>query len=103
MVRDFHLSDDDVVLHDIVASVMQEDARPRAADDDIADYVKELVPDAEITFLSLERSQSHLIMACKYDMSRIQEELGFRTQWTMKQGVKETINLVRQEKGLKPV
>ena len=53
---------------------------------EIADYVKELVPEAEITFLSLERSQSHLIMACKYDMSRIEEELGFRTQWTMKQG-----------------
>lgn len=70
---------------------------------EIADYVKELVPEAEINFLSLERSQSHLIMACKYDMSRIEEELGFRTQWTMKQGVKETINLVRQEKGLKAV
>jgi nucleoside-diphosphate-sugar epimerase len=70
---------------------------------EIADYVKELVPEVEINFLSLERSQSHLIMACKYDMSRIEEELGFRTQWTMKQGVKETINLVRQEKGLKAV
>lgn len=70
---------------------------------EIADYVKELVPEAEINFLSLERSQSHLIMACKYDMSRIEEELGFHTQWTMKQGVKETINLVRQEKGLKAV
>ncbi len=62
-----------------------------------------LVPEAEINFLSLERSQSHLIMACKYDMSRIEEELGFHTKWTMKEGIKETINLVRQEKGLKTV
>jgi UDP-glucose 4-epimerase len=70
---------------------------------EIADYVKELIPEAEITFLSLERSQSHLIMTCKYDMSRIEEELGFRTQWTMHQGIKETINLIRKEKKLKPV
>jgi UDP-glucose 4-epimerase len=70
---------------------------------EIVDYVKELIPSAVITLLSLERSQSHLIMTCKYDTTRIEEELGFHTQWTMKQGIKETINLVRLEQGLPPV
>jgi nucleoside-diphosphate-sugar epimerase len=70
---------------------------------EIADYVKELVPEANIALLPLEKSKSHLIMTCKYDMTRIQEELGFSLQWTMKQGIKDTINLVRKEKGLSPV
>jgi nucleoside-diphosphate-sugar epimerase len=70
---------------------------------EIADYVKELVPEANIALLPLEKSKSHLIMTCKYDMTRIQEELGFSLQWTMKQGIKDTINLVRKEKGLIPV
>lgn len=70
---------------------------------EIMDYVKELVPGAEILPLSLERSQSHLIMICKYDTSRIEEELGFHIQWSMKQGIRETVNLVRREKGLPEV
>ncbi len=70
---------------------------------EIIDYVKELIPDANVSVLSLEKSQSHLIMTCKYDMSRIEEELGFKLQWTMKQGVKETINMVRRDKGLPTV
>lgn len=70
---------------------------------EIVDYVKELIPGAVISLLSLERSQSHLIMTCKYDTARIEEELGFHTQWTLKQGIKETINMVRRENGLPPV
>lgn len=70
---------------------------------EIVDYVKELIPSATISLLSLERSQSHLIMTCKYDTTRIEEELGFHIQWTMKQGIKETINMVRREQGLTPV
>jgi UDP-glucose 4-epimerase len=70
---------------------------------EIADYVKELIPEANISLLPLEKSKSHLIMTCKYDMTRIQEELGFHLEWTMKQGIKDTINLVRREKGLSPV
>jgi nucleoside-diphosphate-sugar epimerase len=67
---------------------------------EIADYVKELIPEAVISLLPLERSQSHLIMTCKYDTSKIEQELGFYIKWTMKQGIKETINMVRKEKGL---
>jgi UDP-glucose 4-epimerase len=70
---------------------------------EIVDYVKELLPSAVINLLSLERSQSNLIMTCKYDTSRIEEELGFHTEWSMKQGMKETINQVRKEQGLPPV
>jgi nucleoside-diphosphate-sugar epimerase len=70
---------------------------------EIVDYVKELLPEANISLLSLERSKSHLIMTCKYDTTRIEEELGFHLQWSMKQGIKETINLVRREKGLPAV
>jgi UDP-glucose 4-epimerase len=67
---------------------------------EIADYVKELIPDADITLLPLERSASHTIMTCKYDTSLIEEELGYRPRWTMKKGIKETINTVRREHGL---
>ena len=70
---------------------------------ELADYVKELVPEADITLLPLEKSMSHLIMTCKYDTSPIEEELGFRLEWSMRQGIRETINLVRKEKGLSPV
>jgi UDP-glucose 4-epimerase len=67
---------------------------------EIIDYVKTMIPDADISVLSLEKSKSHLIMTCKYDMTAIEQELGFKLQWTMKQGIKETINQVRKEKGL---
>jgi nucleoside-diphosphate-sugar epimerase len=67
---------------------------------EIVDYVTELIPDADISVLSLEKSKSHLIMTCKYDMTAIERELSFRPEWTMKQGVRETINLVRKDKGL---
>jgi UDP-glucose 4-epimerase len=70
---------------------------------EIADYVKELIPGSEILLLPLERSKSHLIMTCKYDTTRIEEELGFHTRWTIKQGIKETINMVRRDAGLSPV
>jgi len=70
---------------------------------EIADYVKELVPDADITLLPLEKSASHTIMTCKYDTRMIEEELSFHPQWTMKQGIRETMNTVRREHGLAPL
>ena len=70
---------------------------------EIADYVRELVPDADITLLPLEKSASHTIMTCKYDTTLIEEELGYRPQWTMKQGIKETMNAVRREHDLEPL
>jgi nucleoside-diphosphate-sugar epimerase len=70
---------------------------------EIADYVKELIPGSDITLMPLEKSKSHLIMTCKYDVTRIQEELGFHLEWAMRDGIKDTINLARKEKGLDPV
>jgi len=67
---------------------------------EIVDYVKSLLPQASVSTLDLEKSKSHLIMTCKYDMARIEEELGFKLQWSMKEGIKETINQIRREKGL---
>jgi len=70
---------------------------------EVVDYVKELIPGSDITLLSLEKSKSHLIMTCKYDTTRIEEELGFHLEWTMKEGIKDTINQVRKDKGLNPI
>jgi len=70
---------------------------------EIADYISELLPDADITLLPLERSASHTIMTCKYETRLIEEELGYRSQWSMKQGMKETVNTVRREHGLPAV
>ena len=67
---------------------------------EIADYVKELIPDADITLLPLERSASHTGVTCKYDTQLTEKELGFRSEWTMKQGIKHAINMVRAEHGL---
>jgi UDP-glucose 4-epimerase len=70
---------------------------------EMADYVQLLLPTAHIDFLALEKSQSHLIMTCKYDMTRIEDELNFRLNWDMRTGIKQTINLLRKEQGLRPV
>jgi len=70
---------------------------------ELADTVKGLLPGADITLLALEKSKSHTIMTCKYDMSCIREELGFAPQWTMPDGIRETINEVRREHGLEPL
>jgi UDP-glucose 4-epimerase len=66
---------------------------------EIADYVKELIPDADITLLPLERSVSHTGVTCKYDTQPTQDDFGFKSQWSMKQGIKDTINAVRKEHG----
>jgi nucleoside-diphosphate-sugar epimerase len=70
---------------------------------EIADCVHGFFPEAEINLMPLEKSASHTIMTCKYDMRPIEEDLGYRPQWTMPQGVKETVNNVRRENGLEPV
>jgi UDP-glucose 4-epimerase len=70
---------------------------------EIADYVKELLLGADITLLPLERSASHTIMTCKYETRLIEEELGYHPQWTMKEGIKATVNIVRREHGLAPL
>jgi UDP-glucose 4-epimerase len=70
---------------------------------EIADYVTELCPGAEINLLPLEKSASHTIMTCKYDTRLLEVEIGYHPQWSMRQGIKETISLVRRENGLAPL
>jgi UDP-glucose 4-epimerase len=70
---------------------------------EVADVVRGVLPKAEINLLPLEKSASHTIMTCKYDTTRIEEELGFYPQWTMPQGMKATINTVRRENNLPEV
>ncbi|MDD5338669.1 MAG: NAD(P)-dependent oxidoreductase [Dehalococcoidales bacterium] len=67
---------------------------------EVADAVLNLLPKAKIDLMPLEKSASHTIMTCKYDTSRIEEELGFYPEWDMERGIKATINNVRQENGL---
>jgi UDP-glucose 4-epimerase len=67
---------------------------------EIADYVHELIPDADITLLPLERSASHTGVTCKYDTKLTEDELGFRSAWHMRDGIKDAINIIRREHGL---
>ena len=70
---------------------------------EIADVVTGYVPGADINLLPLEKSASHTIMTCKYDMTLIEKELGYRPRWTMKQGIREIMNTVRLENGMAPL
>jgi UDP-glucose 4-epimerase len=67
---------------------------------EIADYVKKLIPEADITLLPLERSASHTGVTCKYDTRLTEDELGFRSEWDMRRGIKDTINIIRRENGI---
>ena len=61
-----------------------------------ADYVKKLFPDADITVLPGGFTGDPV----KFDTRLIEEEIGYRPQWSMERGIKETINLTRKEHGL---
>ena len=65
---------------------------------EVADYVRKLLPGADITLLPGFRGR-----ASQYDTTRIEEELGFHPRWSMEEGVKQTINTVRQQYSLPPV
>lgn len=61
-----------------------------------AEYVRKLLPDADITVLPGTFTGDPI----KFDTRLIEEEIGYRPQWSMEQGIKETINMVRREHGL---
>jgi nucleoside-diphosphate-sugar epimerase len=62
---------------------------------EVARYVRQLIPDARISL-----QPGTFGITWKYDTSRIAEELGFRPEWTMERGIRETINQLRQRAGL---
>ncbi len=70
---------------------------------EVADYVKELLPDAEVTLLPLSSAIPGTAQVWKYETKGAEEEIGYRPQWSMKRGIKETINVVRREHGLPSV
>ena len=61
-----------------------------------ADYVGKLLPGADITVLPGTFTGDPI----KFDTRLIEEEIGYRPQWSMERGIKETINMVRREHGL---
>lgn len=52
------------------------------------EIVKKFLPEAKIT---LEGGNFPIEKAWKYDTSQIQKEVGFYTEYTMEQGIKETL------------
>ena len=61
--------------------------------------MKELLPDADITVLPGDFAGDPV----EFDSTPIEEEIGYRPEWTLERGIKETINSVRIENGLDPV
>ena len=69
--------------------------------EEVAAYVREILPGADITVLPLGPSAAAAGgQAWKYDTKLVEEEIGYRPQWSMQRGIKETINAVRRENGL---
>ena len=64
-----------------------------------ADYVAKLLPSADITTLPGSSTGDPV----KFDTGPIEEEIGYRPQWSIERGIKETINNLRREHGLPPV
>ena len=69
--------------------------------EEVAGFIKEIIPDADISIASASIAAGG--QTWKYDTSRIEEELGYRPIWTMKQAVRETINTVRRENGFSEI
>jgi nucleoside-diphosphate-sugar epimerase len=64
-----------------------------------ADYVRTLFPNADITVLPGGFTGDPV----KFDTGLIEKEIGYRPQWSMERGIKESINATRREHGLPPV
>jgi nucleoside-diphosphate-sugar epimerase len=59
------------------------------------EYVRKLIPDANITVLP--GLTNTIGRAVKYDATRVKEEIGFEPKWKMEEGIKKTIEEVRQQ------
>ena len=64
-----------------------------------ADYVRKILPDADITVLP----GAFTVYPVRFDTRLIEEEIGYRPEWSMERGIKEAINLTRKEHGLPPI
>jgi nucleoside-diphosphate-sugar epimerase len=65
---------------------------------EVADYVRMLLPGADITLLP-----GRIGVSYRCDTTILEEEIGFKQNWSMEEGIKELINKVRREHGLPSV
>jgi len=65
------------------------DIRPIA---EVVDYVKKLIPDADITVLPGKEG-----FAWKCDSTQFREEIGYQPEWIMERGVEKVIEEVRKQ------
>ena len=63
---------------------------------DVVEYVKKILPNADITCLPGTFTGDPV----KLDTNLIEEEIGYIPEWSMEQGIKETINITRKQNGL---
>ncbi|MFC1534053.1 NAD-dependent epimerase/dehydratase family protein [Thermodesulfobacteriota bacterium] len=63
--------------------------------DEIADYVRSLIPGADITLLPGSAGSDGY--PYKFDTASIREEIGYRPEWTMERGIKKFIDSVRKQ------
>ncbi|GAB2046004.1 SDR family oxidoreductase [Agathobaculum sp. TL06] len=65
---------------------------------DIRDYILTLLPDAQI-----ELKPGVFPSAYNLDVSQAEKELGFKCEYSVFEGVRKTINIIREKRGLEPV
>ena len=70
---------------------------------EMAAMVRELVPGAELSLMPPEKAAGGSIMTCKYDMTAFDRDIGYTPRWTLREGLRDTMNLVRAEAGLAPL
>ena len=57
--------------------------------EEVADYVREVLPDADIKVLPKDtKAAAPTVQIWKYDTHQIEEEIGYKPQWSMKRGIK---------------
>ena len=66
---------------------------------DVADVVRELLPDARIEV----RSDAPPRIRAGYDREGTEREIGFRPAWTLREGLASTIGKLRARHGLPPI
>ncbi|MDP6824298.1 MAG: NAD(P)-dependent oxidoreductase [Dehalococcoidia bacterium] len=66
---------------------------------EVADYVRQILPEADVTTLPGAFTGDPV----RFDTGLIEEEIGYRPEWSMERGIRETINTTRREHGLPPV
>ena len=64
-----------------------------------ADVVREVVPDADVEV----SDEGELPWTQKLDMTPAQEDLGYEPEYDLERGIREYVNVLREEEGLDPV